>query len=169
MGSVYDFTIKNAKGESISLGDYRGKVLLIVNTASECGYTPQYAGLEKLHQAYFEGGLRVLGFPCNQFGGQEPGSDSEIQKFCELKFHTTFPIFAKIDVNGEHSDPLFTYLRKELPGLLGTEGIKWNFTKFLIDRNGKPIKRFAPKDTPETLTSDIERAITGNPKKGGNQ
>jgi glutathione peroxidase len=159
MSSIYDFTVSTAKGESTALSDYRGKVLLIVNTASECGYTPQYAGLEQLHKTYFERGLRVLGFPCNQFGGQEPGDDKEIQRFCELKFHTTFPIFAKVEVNGEHSDPLFKYLRQQLPGLLGTEAIKWNFTKFLIDRNGKPLKRYAPKDSPESLSGDIEMAL----------
>lgn len=159
MTSIYDFTVKNAKNEPVHLRDYKGRVLLIVNTASECGFTPQYAGLEKLYQRYFEQGLRILAFPCNQFGQQEPGDNEEIQQFCETKFHLTFPVMAKVDVNGETADPLFVYLRRALPGIMGTEGIKWNFTKFLIDRSGRPIKRFAPKDSPESLASDIEKLL----------
>jgi glutathione peroxidase len=159
MASIYDFTVKSAAGKDVSLSDHRGKVLLIVNTASECGFTPQLAGLEKLHKTYFEKGLRIIAFPCNQFGAQEPGSNEQIQKFCELKYHTTFPVMAKVDVNGPSAAPLFDYLRKELPGLLGTEAIKWNFTKFLLDRAGKPIKRYAPKDTPESLADDIARLL----------
>ena len=155
MASIYDFTVKSAKGEDISLGAYRGKVLLIVNTASECGFTPQYEGLEKLHQQYFEQGLRILAFPCNQFGAQEPGENAEIQKFCELKYHTTFPVMAKVDVKGESADPLFKFLCKELPGILGTEAIKWNFTKFLYNRQGKPVKRYAPKDEPASFVKEI--------------
>lgn len=153
--SVYDFTAKNIKNEDIPLSNYQGKVLLIVNTASKCGYTPQYTGLEELHQKYSGQGLEILGFPCNQFGGQEPGTETEIQEFCSLNFGVTFPLFAKVDVNGANAHPLYSYLKEEAPGILGTEGIKWNFTKFLVDRHGQVVKRYAPGDTPAQIEKDL--------------
>lgn len=156
MADIYSFKVRNAQGKEISLNDYHGKVLLIVNTASACGYTPQYEGLQQLHAKYAERGLAILAFPCNQFGAQEPGDDTSIQSFCSLNYGVTFPVFAKIDVNGKNADPLFAYLCSSLPGILGTESIKWNFTKFLVDRKGQPKKRFAPKDEPK----DLESAIT---------
>ena len=154
--SIYDFKIKNAQDEDKDMGDYKEKVLLIVNTASECGFTKQYDGLEKLHQDLNGQGLEVLGFPCNQFGGQEKGSDSEIQEFCTMKFNIKFPVFKKIEVNGANADPLYEYLKSEAPGLMGSKSVKWNFTKFLVSKEGKVIKRFAPKDTPEKIRSQIE-------------
>lgn len=138
---------------------FRGKVLLIVNVASRCGFTPQYAGLQKLYDRFQERGLEILGFPCNQFGGQEPGTDAEIGQFCSLNYGVTFPIFSKVQVNGAEAIPLYQYLKKEAPGLLGTEAIKWNFTKFLVDRNGKVIDRFAPTSTPESMESAIEKLL----------
>lgn len=153
--SVYDFSAKNIQNEDIPLSQYQGKVLLIVNTASKCGYTPQYTGLEELHKKYSDQGLVVLGFPCNQFGGQEPGNETEIQEFCSLNFGVTFPLFAKVDVNGANTHPLYHYLKEEAPGILGTEGIKWNFTKFLIDRHGQVVKRYAPGDTPSHIEKDL--------------
>jgi glutathione peroxidase len=156
---VYEFKIKKANGTEVPMKDYEGKVLLIVNVASECGYTKQYTGLEKLYEKYKSRGFEVLGFPCNQFGGQEPGTDEEIQSFCTGTFGLNFPIFAKIDVNGDRADPLFVYLKKEAKGILGTEAVKWNFTKFLIDKNGKVVTRFAPNDEPESLEKDIEKLL----------
>jgi glutathione peroxidase len=141
------------------MDSYRGKVLLIVNVASRCGFTPQYAGLQKLYERFRDRGLEILGFPCNQFGGQEPGSDAEIGQFCSLNYGVTFPVFSKIQVNGPEAIPLYQFLKKEAPGLLGTEAIKWNFTKFLVDRNGKIIDRFAPTSTPESLESAIEKLL----------
>ena len=138
---IYDFQAKTIDGDEISLEQYRGTALLIVNVASECGFTPQYSGLEQLHKKYSDRGFAVLGFPCNQFGGQEPGGEAEIKEFCQTSFGTTFPMFAKIDVNGPHAHPLYQFLREAQPGILGTESIKWNFTKFLVDRQGNPIKR----------------------------
>jgi len=159
MATLYDFTVKDIAGKPVKLERYRGQVLLVVNVASQCGFTPQYKGLEALYQRYHARGLEILGFPCNQFGGQEPGTEKEIAQFCELNFGVTFPLFAKIDVNGEAAAPLYKYLKAEKPGLLGSEAIKWNFTKFLVDRDGKPLKRYAPNDTPESLAGDIEKAL----------
>ncbi|MEP7327994.1 MAG: glutathione peroxidase [Betaproteobacteria bacterium] len=159
MASIYDFSVTDINGKPVKLDKYRGRAMLIVNTASQCGYTPQYKGLEALYEKYHVKGLEVLGFPCNQFGEQEPGDNKEIAKFCELNFGVTFPLFAKIDVNGDKAAPVFKYLKAEKPGLLGSEGIKWNFTKFLVDREGHVIARFAPKDTPEAIAADIEKVL----------
>lgn len=155
MASVHDFSVKNILFENIPLSTYKGKYMLIVNTASKCGFTPQYEGLEKLHKE-LSGKAVVLGFPCNQFGAQEPGDEKEIQNFCSLTYNVSFPMFAKIDVNGKHADPLYQFLKGEKPGVLGTEMIKWNFTKFLVDREGQVIKRYAPNDTPEKIQADIQ-------------
>lgn len=155
MSTVHDFKAKNIKGEEVSLSDYKGKVLLIVNTASKCGFTPQYEGLEELYKKY-EGKLEVLAFPCNQFGSQEPGSEDEIQGFCSTTFSTTFPLFSKIEVNGDNAHPLYNFLKSANPGVLGTEKIKWNFTKFLVDKDGKPVKRYAPVTKPKDIETDIE-------------
>lgn len=157
--SVYDYEVKSVAGESVSMSDYQGKVLLIVNTASKCGFTPQYKGLEELYKRYAEQGLEVLGFPCNQFGHQEPGSESDIASFCEMNFGVTFPLFAKIEVNGDNAAPLFTHLKQEAPGILGSKGVKWNFTKFLVDRQGNVVKRFAPTDKPASLQGAIEALL----------
>lgn len=155
MASIYDFSCKTNKGQPKSLADYRGQVLLIVNTASKCGFTPQFEGLEELHEKYQKKGLAILGFPCNQFGHQDPGSDAEILEFCQLKYDVKFPMFAKVEVNGAGADPLYKHLKKEAPGLLGSEGIKWNFTKFLVDRKGNVVERFAPTVTPKDLEEKI--------------
>jgi len=157
--TVYDYSAKTIRGEEISLSQYRGKVLLIVNTASACGFTPQYKGLQELYAKYREAGLEILGFPCNQFGRQEPGAEAEIAAFCEANFGVTFPLFAKVDVNGDGAHPLFKYLTKEAPGILGTKSIKWNFTKFLVDREGNVIGRYAPTDGPEALEKDIKKYL----------
>lgn len=157
--SIYDFKARRLNGEEEQLETYRGKVLLIVNTASECGYTPQYAGLETLYRNLGVRGLVVLGFPCNQFGTQEPGDAAAIEQFCQANFGVSFPMFAKIDVNGDNSHPLYNYLKHEAAGLLGTEAIKWNFTKFLVDRDGKVIERYAPATKPEDLTPAIEALL----------
>ena len=157
--SVYDFEATDIQGRSTPLSQYQGKVLLIVNTASACGFTPQYKGLQALHEQYADRGLVVLGFPCNQFGAQEKGTDDEIASFCELNFGVSFPLFKKVDVNGSDAHPLFVQLKKRAPGLLGSQGIKWNFTKFLIGRDGQVIQRYAPQDKPESLAADIERAL----------
>lgn len=156
-----EFTVRTISGESISMQEYAGKVLLIVNVASKCGFTKQYAGLQSLHEKYAASGLVVMGFPCDQFGHQEPGDEATIQNFCETQFSVTFPMFSKIEVNGADASPLFKWLKSSRPGLLGTEGIKWNFTKFLVGRDGQVIKRFAPTDTPESLVVDIELALKG--------
>ena len=157
--SVYPFKAKTIDGKEISLSEYQGKALLIVNVASQCGFTPQYEGLEKLYQKYKDKGFAVLGFPCNQFGAQEPGNEAEIKSFCDLNFGVTFPLFAKIDVNGANAHPLYKYLTNEKPGVLGTEAIKWNFTKFLIDSKGEPVKRYASTTKPEDLEKEVETAI----------
>ena len=157
--SVHDFTVKTIKGEDLSLKSFAGKALLIVNVASKCGFTPQYKGLQKVYDQLKDRGLVVLGFPCNQFGGQEPGAESEIKGFCELNFGVNFPMFAKVDVNGEQASPLFEYLKSNAKGLLGSEGIKWNFTKFLVDRNGKVVDRFAPTTEPEKIVPEIEKLL----------
>ena len=160
--TVYGFSADTLDGGAASLSDFKGKVLLIVNTASQCGFTPQYAGLESLYRIYKDRGLVVLGFPCNQFGAQEPGSAAEIGTFCERNYGVSFPMFAKIDVNGEEAHPLYQFLRKEKPGLLGPLGggaIKWNFTKFLVDRNGNVVARYASTTKPESLAKDIEKLL----------
>jgi len=159
MGDIYDFTAKTIDGADASLGDYRGKVLLIVNTASKCGFTPQYDGLEKLHEAYADRGLAVLGFPCNQFGAQEPGDEDEIKTFCSLTYDVDFPMMRKVDVNGPKAHPLYDYLKGAKKGVLGTEGIKWNFTKFLVDRSGQVKGRFAPMTEPKALEGAIEALL----------
>ena len=156
--SVYDYTMKSAAGEEVSLSQYQGKVLLIVNTATGCGFTPQYEGLEKLYKEYRDKGLEILDFPCNQFGNQAPGTNEEIVSFCKLKYDVSFPQFAKIEVNGANEAPLYTYLKKEKGGMLGSK-IKWNFTKFLVDRNGKVVERFAPTVTPEQIESKIKELL----------
>jgi glutathione peroxidase len=155
MASIYDFTAKSLQGKDVSLGDFRGKPMLIVNTASKCGFTPQYEGLEKLYEQHKDKGLVVLGFPCNQFGAQEPGSEAEIGAFCQANYGVTFPMFSKIDVNGTNAHPLYNYLKGEKAGILGTKNIKWNFTKFLVNRDGQVVNRFAPTTKPE----DIQNAI----------
>ena len=159
--SIYQFKVTSIDGREVALSDYKGKVLLVVNVASQCGFTPQYAGLEKLYEKYQGRGLVVLGFPCNQFGSQEPGTEAEIKTFCETSFGVKFPLFRKIEVNGPDAHPLYQYLVKEKPGILGTEKIKWNFTKFLVDRDGNPVKRFAPGDKPEAMEKEIERLLDG--------
>ena len=157
--SVYDFSAQRLDGREENLGVYRGQVLLIVNTASQCGFTPQYAGLEQLYENLHDDGLTILGFPCNQFGAQEPGSEAEIGQFCRANYGVTFPMFAKIEVNGERAHPLYKYLKDAKPGLLGTEAIKWNFTKFLIGKDGEPVARFAPNTRPQDLEAPIKKLL----------
>ena len=157
--NVFDFSATTLDGKPMDLSAYRGKVLLVVNTASACGFTPQYAGLQALHEQYGERGLVVLGFPCNQFGSQEKGSESEIASFCDLNFGVRFPLMGKIDVNGANAHPLYRWLTAEAPGVLGTKAIKWNFTKFLVGKDGRFIKRYAPLDKPADLARDIEAAL----------
>ncbi|GAA3721297.1 glutathione peroxidase [Sphingomonas cynarae] len=153
-----DFTVRTAEGER-SLSDHAGQVLLIVNVASKCGFTPQYIGLEALYRQYGPRGFTVLGFPCNQFGAQEPGDAAEIANFCTTSYDVTFPIFAKVEVNGANADPLYEYLKAGAPGVLGSKAIKWNFTKFLVDRTGRPVRRYAPTTKPEELAADIEALL----------
>lgn len=155
MTSVYDYSATLADGTTTALSDYKGQVLLIVNTASKCGFTPQYEGLEKLHATHKDAGFSVLAFPCNQFGSQEPGSTEEIVEFCEMRFQTSFPLFEKIDVNGTNSHPLYKHLKSEVKGLLGTERIKWNFTKFLVNRDGEVVGRFGSQKKPADIESEI--------------
>jgi glutathione peroxidase len=159
MTAITDFEVKAADGGIASLDTWRGKVLLIVNTASKCGFTPQYDGLERLHRDYGDRGFEVLAFPCNQFGAQEPGDAAEIANFCSLTYDVTFPVFAKIEVNGPDADPLFERLKDEAPGVLGSKAIKWNFTKFLVDRQGRAVKRYAPTTRPDEIRKDIERLL----------
>ena len=159
MSKVYDFTVNDIRGKAVPLDRYRGKVLLIVNTASECGFTPQYKGLEAIYERLKGKGLEILGFPCNQFGAQEPGTEEQIAQFCEVNYGVTFPLFAKVDVNGDKAAPLYRYLKHEKPGLLGSEAIKWNFTKFLVDREGRVVERYAPNAEPESLEGDIEKLL----------
>ncbi|MCC6524922.1 MAG: glutathione peroxidase [Polyangiaceae bacterium] len=157
--SIYAIPVRTIDGEETTLEKYRGRVLLVVNVASKCGFTPQYDGLEKLHRKYAARGLAVLGFPCNQFGAQEPGDEAEIKTFCSTSFDVTFPMFAKVAVNGGDAHPLYVALKKARPGVLGTEAIKWNFTKFLVGRDGQVLERYAPNDKPESLEKDIEAAL----------
>jgi len=159
MKTIYDFEAVQMNGHSLPLDQMRGQVMLIVNTASACGFTPQFGGLEKLHQTYQAQGLRVMGFPCNQFGGQDPGSNADIASFCQLNYGVTFPMMEKIEVNGASAHPLYQWLSAEAPGLLGSKAIKWNFTKFLVGRDGRVLKRYAPMDKPENLKADIEAAL----------
>ena len=157
--TIYDFDVRAIDGTMRSMGEYRGRVLLIVNVASQCGFTPQYAALEALHRRYADRGFAVLGFPSNQFGGQEPGSDAEIQAFCRTTYDVTFPLFAKVDVNGPAADPLFDFLTRERRGVLGTARIKWNFTKFLVDREGEVRRRYAPTVRPDEIEPEVERLL----------
>ena len=157
--NIYEFSCEDSSGQTIDLSDFKGKTLLIVNTASQCGFAPQYEGLEKLQNNYSSEVFSVLAFPCNQFGGQEPGTNEQITEFCSLNYGNTFPIFSKIDVNGENAHPLFNFLTSEKKGLLGTQKIKWNFTKFLINKDGEPVNRYGSSTTPEQIQSDIEKLI----------
>ena len=159
MTTIADFTVINNKGEQIDLKQKLGKIILVVNTASKCGFTPQYEGLEELFQQYREQGFEVLAFPCNQFGGQEPGNASEIAEFCKVNFGLTFSLMEKADVNGDDASPLFDWMKAEKPGLMGSKAIKWNFTKFLIDREGNVVKRYAPTDAPKSIAKDIEKLL----------
>jgi len=159
--SIYDFEALQMNGQSVPLSQYRGKVLLIVNTASACGFTPQFGGLEELHKEYADQGLVVLGFPCNQFGAQDPGSNDEIASFCQLNYGVSFPMMAKIDVNGANASPLYQWLTAEAPGLLGSKAIKWNFTKFLISGDGRQVTRYAPTTKPEALQTAIDALVDG--------
>jgi len=161
MTSVYDFSARDLDGNERSLAEFSGKTLLIVNVASKCGFTPQYTGLEALWRSDRDKGLVVLGFPCDQFGHQEPGDEAEIRHFCSTSYDVTFPLFAKIEVNGEGAHPLYKWLKSEGKGILGSEGIKWNFTKFLVDRNGQVVKRYAPTDTPEKIGKDLKAQLAG--------
>lgn len=159
MTTIADFTVENADGSTLDLAQKQGKVLLVVNTASKCGFTPQYEGLEALHRKYADMGFEVVAFPCNQFGAQEPGDADEIANFCKLTYDVSFPVMKKIDVNGDNASPLYDWMKAEAPGLLGSKGVKWNFTKFLIDRDGKVVRRYAPADKPAGLAKDIEKLL----------
>ncbi len=159
MTTIADFSVATNKGEQLDLSDKLGTVLLVVNTASKCGFTPQYDGLEELYQSYKDRGFEVLAFPCNQFGGQEPGNADEIAEFCKVNFGLTFPLMAKVEVNGDNASPLFDWMKAEKPGLMGSKAIKWNFTKFLIDREGNVVKRYGPTDAPKTIAKDIEKLL----------
>jgi len=157
--SIYQFTADNNRNEKVKLSDYQDKVVLIVNTASACGFTPQYKGLQNLYEKHQSKGLEVLAFPCNQFKNQEKGNNEEIKSFCDLQFNIKFPLFSKIDVNGDNAHPLFSFLKEQAPGILGSKGIKWNFTKFLINRQGEVLKRYAPTTKPEAIEADIEELL----------
>jgi len=157
--SIYNFQAQSIDGQNVDLSRYRGQVMLVVNTASACGFTPQFTGLEKLHQQYGPQGLAVIGFPCNQFASQDPGDNEQIAGFCQRNYGVSFQMMGKIDVNGNNAHPLYQWLKQEAPGFLGTEGIKWNFTKFLVGRDGRVLKRYAPQDTPEKIAKDIEAAL----------
>jgi len=159
MTTIADFSVTTNRGDPIDLSGKLGTVLLVVNTASKCGFTPQYDGLEKLYQTYKDRGFEVLGFPCNQFGGQEPGSADDIAEFCKVNFGVTFPLMAKVEVNGAGASPLYDWMKSEKKGLMGSTSIKWNFTKFLVDRDGKVVKRYGPQDTPASITRDIEKLL----------
>lgn len=157
--NFYDFSVNNDKNQQTSLGQYKGQVTLVVNVASKCGFTPQYAGLEALYREYKNQGFNILGFPCNQFGAQEPGSNEEIQQFCSLTYNVSFPILAKVDVNGENAATVYKWMKSTAPGILGTEAIKWNFTKFLIGKDGKVIERYSPQTDPKDIAKDIQKAL----------
>lgn len=159
MSTLSSFKVHDAQGKEVSLEKYAGKPVLIVNVASKCGFTPQYKGLEELYQKFSSQGLMILGFPCNQFGSQEPGTDEQIQSFCEMNYGVTFPVMAKVDVNGSKADPLYKWLKESAPGLLGTEMIKWNFTKFLVGKDGNVIERYSPRTEPKELEADIAKAV----------
>ena len=159
MGELYDINVKDNNLNNVEMSEYKGKILLIVNVASKCGFTPQYKDLESLYKKYKDQGLEVLGFPCNQFGAQEPGSNEEIQSFCQLNYNVTFKLFDKIDVNGRKTSPLFKHLKNQSPGILGTEGIKWNFTKFLVNKDGEVVKRFSPKDTEAVIEAQLVKSL----------
>jgi glutathione peroxidase len=159
MPTIADFAVPTNTGDALALSETLGKVLLVVNTASKCGFTPQYDGLEEHYQDYRDRGFEVLAFPCNQFGGQEPGDASEIAEFCKVNFGLTFPLMAKVDVNGDNASPLFDWMKREKPGVMGSKAIKWNFTKFLIDRSGQVAKRYGPTDAPKTIAKDIEKLL----------
>jgi len=161
MSSVYDFSAQTIQGQPVELGKFKGQVLLIVNTASECGFTPQFKGLQALFERYAERGFAVVGFPSNEFGGQDPGSNDQIASFCEMNYGVSFPMMGKVEVNGGNAHPLWKWLKGEKPGFLGTEAIKWNFTKFLVGKDGQVIKRYSPQDEPEKLAKDIEAALAG--------
>lgn len=157
--NIYQFSAKSNVGEPVELANYQGKVLLVVNTASDCGFTPQYQGLQTIYQQHQKNGLEVLAFPCNQFKQQEKGSDEEIKQFCDLNFNISFPLFSKIDINGDNAHPLFSYLKEQAPGILGSKGIKWNFTKFLVNRDGEVVSRYAPSTKPEDIEADIIKLL----------
>jgi glutathione peroxidase len=159
MTTIADFSVKKPDGSDLDLSDKQGKVLLVVNTASKCGFTPQYDGLEALHQKLGDQGFEVLAFPCNQFGGQEPGDAEEIDQFCKVNFGLSFPLMQKVDVNGDTASPLFDWMKGEAPGLMGSKSVKWNFTKFLVDREGNVVKRYAPQDTPKSIEKDIAKLL----------
>lgn len=158
--NIYNYSVKNASGESVDMSQYKGKVVLVVNVASKCGFTPQYKGLEGLYKEFQNSGLVILGFPCNQFGAQEPGNESEIQQFCSLTYDVSFPIMSKINVNGSDAAPIYDFLKSSAPGFLGIEMIKWNFTKFLVGKDGKVIKRYAPNTEPADISADIKKALS---------
>ncbi len=162
MSTFYDFTVKNEKNADTQLSSYKGKVTLVVNVASKCGFTPQYTGLEALYKKFKEQNFTIVGFPCNQFGSQEPGTNDEIQSFCQMNYGVSFPVMAKVDVNGDNASPVYRFLKEKAPGLLGTEMIKWNFTKFLIDKNGTVVKRYAPNTEPKDIEKDIADLIAKN-------
>lgn len=155
MSSLYDFTVKNEKNADVPLSTYKGSVVLVVNVASKCGFTPQYAGLEELYKKFKDRNFTIVGFPCNQFGFQEPGTNDEIQSFCKMTYDVTFPVMAKVDVNGENASPVYRFLKEKAPGILGTEIVKWNFTKFLVDKNGNVVQRYAPNTEPKDIEKDI--------------
>jgi glutathione peroxidase len=161
MASIYDFSASGIDGRKRSLGEFQGKALLVVNVASKCGFTPQYKGLEQLQRDFAGQGFEVLGFPCDQFGHQEPGDEAQIREFCSLTYDVSFPMFAKVEVNGDHAHPLYRWLKHEAKGILGSEGIKWNFTKFLVDRQGQVVRRYAPTDTPEKIARDLPGVLGG--------
>jgi glutathione peroxidase len=161
MASIYDFSASDIDGRERSLGEFEGKALLVVNVASKCGFTPQYAGLEQLQRDFAGQGFDVLGFPCDQFGHQEPGDEAQIREFCSLTYDVSFPMFAKVEVNGDHAHPLYRWLKHEGKGILGSEGIKWNFTKFLVDRQGQVVRRYSPTDTPEKIARDLPGVLGG--------
>ena len=158
--SLHEFKVKNAQGQETDLGQFKGKAVLVVNVASKCGFTPQYEGLEKLYKQYHERGLAIVAFPCNQFGAQEPGNNEDIQAFCKMNYGVSFPVMAKVDVNGKAAAPVYQFLKESCPGILGTEAIKWNFTKFLVGKDGKVIERYAPTVKPEELNKEIEKVLS---------